>query len=134
MDHQKFWSVIDTSRQAASGEPGAHVGTLRAALKEMDADEIVAFDRIFREHLARAYTWDLWGAAYLIGDGCSDDGFNDFRAWLISKGQAVYEAALADPDSLADVVSDVDGDAQFEEFTYVASQAWEEKLNKRPED
>lgn len=134
MDLIQFWKIVDLTRVKANGDPGAHIDALRAALLTLDADDIVAFDRIYREQMARAYSWDLWGAAYIIGGGCSDDGFTDFRAWLVSKGKAVYEAALRDADSLADVITDVDDDAQFEEFTYAASQAWEEKLKKRPED
>jgi hypothetical protein len=134
MDQKMFWTIVDRSREKAGGAPDAHSKTLEAALLELDADDIEAFDRMFRSYLAQAYSWDLWGAAYIIGGGCSDDGFTDFRAWLISKGQAVYEAALRDADSLADVVGETDGDAQFEEFTYAASKAWEQKLNKAPED
>ncbi|GAA1585730.1 hypothetical protein GCM10009678_80400 [Actinomadura kijaniata] len=53
--------------------------------------------------LTESYRGDLWGAAYLINGGASDDGFDYFRGWLVSQGRAVYEAALADPDSLAAV-------------------------------
>ncbi|EKC76209.1 hypothetical protein LEA_04821 [human gut metagenome] len=35
--------------------------------------------------------------------GCSDDGFIDFRAWLIAQGKEVYMNALRDPDTLADI-------------------------------
>lgn len=135
MDEKTFWTIIDQSRAAAGGSPDEHIDTLHEALLKLAAEQIVDFDRLFRARLAQAYTWDLWGAAYLIGGGCSDDGFTDFRAWLISKGQAVYEAALKNPEILAEVVDeDVDGDAQYEEFTYAASLAWEKKLNKLPED
>ena len=34
----------------------------------------------------------------------SDNRFSFFKAWLVCMGKAVYEAALVDPDSLADVV------------------------------
>jgi hypothetical protein len=52
--------------------------------------------------MAESYRWDLWGAAYLINGGCSDDGFDYFRGWLLSQGRAIWQATLADPDSLAD--------------------------------
>lgn len=32
------------------------------------------------------YRRDLWAAAYIIGGGCSDDSFIDFRAGLIAQG------------------------------------------------
>jgi hypothetical protein len=130
MDNATFWKIIDATRQAAQGDPYEHVNTLQEALGELEAQEIVDFDRIFREHRARAYTWGLWGAAYVIGGGCSDDSFMDFRAWLISKGEAAYDEALKNPDSLVDVVTEQDGDAQVESLNYAASQAWEKKLNK----
>lgn len=41
-------------------------------------------------------------AAYLIGGGCSDDGFTDFRFGVIAQGRDWYEKAAACPDSLAD--------------------------------
>ncbi len=71
--------------------------------------------------------WDLWGAAYLIAGGCSDDGFADFRSWLISMGRRVFEDAVSHAESLIDVV-DAPGieDVFFEEFQYVPAQAYEE--------
>ena len=46
----------------------------------------------------------------MLHGGCGDDTFSDFRAYLISLGRQVYEAARADPDSLADVPLDAAGD------------------------
>jgi hypothetical protein len=53
--------------------------------------------------LAESYRTDLWGAAYLINGGCSGDGFEYFRGWLLVQGRAVYERVVADPDALADL-------------------------------
>jgi Protein of unknown function (DUF4240) len=33
---------------------------------------------------------------------CSEDTLWGFREWLVEQGRQVYEAAIADPDSLAD--------------------------------
>jgi hypothetical protein len=93
------------------------------------------FDRIFGEVVNRAYDWNLWGAAYLIEGGCSDDGFEYFRRWLISMGREVYEAALRDPESLADVAGQPgiefdDLGTEFEEFGYVAYEVYEEKTGR----
>jgi hypothetical protein len=52
---------------------------------------------------AVSYRWDLWGAAYLLNGGCSDDGFEYFRGWLIAQGHEVFERVLEDPDVLADL-------------------------------
>lgn len=65
------------------------------------------------------------GAAYVINGGCSDDGFIDFRSWLIAQGKAVYDAALADPESLAGHITE--GFAAFEEIAYVPIEVFEAK-------
>jgi hypothetical protein len=127
MEKAQFWNEIDASRRASDGDPEAQVDELRIRLGSLSADEIVEFDRIFSEYHERAYSWDLWGAAYIIGGGCSDDGFMDFRGWLISKGEKAYEAALENPESLVKVVKEDDEECQIEGFQYAASKAWEEK-------
>jgi hypothetical protein len=70
-----------------------------------------------------SYRWDLWGAAFVINGGCSDDGFDYFRGWLMFQGRDVWEAALRDPESLAEV--SFDGDAECEDALYAASKAYE---------
>ena len=130
MDRATFWKLIDSTRAEADGDHDGHVEILKERLQALEPAEIVAFDRVFRECSAGAYTWGLWGAAYIIGGGCSDDGFIDFRGWLISKGQKAYEDAIRDPESLIRVVTEEDGDCQYEGFQYVASQAWEAKTGK----
>jgi hypothetical protein len=64
--------------------------------------------------LRKANTWKLWGAAYLANDGCSDDGFLYFRAWLITQGKDIFEQVCKDPDSLADVPAAFDDDTERE--------------------
>lgn len=134
MDETTFWSLLDAARKASRGIPEVQVEDLERRLRALPPDDIVDFDRRFRGLLARAYDWRLWGAAYVVGGGCSDDGFEYFRGWLISRGRDAYEAALADPESLADVVTDADGDAQVEGFAYAASRAWEAATGKGPDE
>jgi hypothetical protein len=130
MTDDQFWKLIDSTRRIAKGDPNAHIEALTAALAELPEAEIIAFDDHFAEHWNRAYTWDLWGAAYIIGGGCSDDGFMDFRGWLISKGRKVYEAALQDAESLTRAVKEADEDCQVEGFQYAAPAAWERVTGK----
>ena len=97
----EFWRVVDGARDGG-GESAAVVEGVRAQLAARPAAEIVGFHRHLRRVLDASYREDLWGAAYLINGGCSDDGFDYFRGWLLAQGQAVWQTALADPDSLAD--------------------------------
>src|SRR5262249_15867806 len=79
------------------------------------------FQREFVEHKIAAYSWDLWLVAWLCQGGmCSDDGFTDFRSWLISRGRATYDSALADADPLVDEIR-LTEDPELRSFGYVAS-------------
>ncbi|MFB7463637.1 DUF4240 domain-containing protein [Streptomyces sp. NPDC056224] len=99
MDKQTFWKLIDTARaEAADGQVAEHTAGLLARLPEA---EIAAAQQVLWDLLAESYRSPLWAAAYVINGGCSDDGFDYFRGWLLTQGEAAFEAALADPDSLA---------------------------------
>jgi Protein of unknown function (DUF4240) len=102
MDRKQFWALIEAAKAATGGDCRAKTAQLVAALRQGPVEEILEWDRIHDELWVESYRWDLWGAAYLINGGCSDDGFDYFRGWLLGQGQATWEIALADPDSLAD--------------------------------
>lgn len=132
MNAEQFWKIIESSRRGfdperADGNMERQAEELRGLMTKLPPEQIVAFHNHFVEQLNAAYRWDLWGAAYIIAGGCSDDGFTDFRSWLISMGRAAFEAALADPESLIDV-ADAPGveDVFFEAFSYVPAQVYEE--------
>ena len=83
------------------------------------------------EDLADKY--GLWDAASVMKEyGCSDDGFIDFRAWLIAQGKEVYLNALKDPDTLADVAAY--GDCCFECLSYVGNRAYEQLTGRSAYD
>ena len=119
MTQKEFWEHIEKSRRK---DPYAHADRLVARLAKRPPADVLAFDRLWLVFRNRAYSWNMWGAAYLINGGCSDDGFIDFRSWLILRGRAVYTAALKNPDSLAAVV-DPDEDV-FECECYPGMDAW----------
>ncbi len=129
MNNAEFWKIIDTTRRKAHDDPDLHIQLVTEALAKLPEREIVEWDRIFGEYWIGAFTWELWGAAFLIGGGCSDDGFMDFRGWLISRGEKVYRAALANPDSLAAVLSE-DDECQIEGFQYAAAEAWGKRTGR----
>lgn len=127
MDESGFWDVMQLTT-GGTDDPTARTASLRKTLGAMTADELRSFQRHFDTAMKLSYRWDLWGAAYVIHGGCSDDGFEYFRRWLISRGRTRFEAALASPDSLAGVKSDAagpDGVFEFEEIYYVAVEVFE---------
>ena len=55
----------------------------------------------------------------------SDDSFDYFCDWLISRGRDVFERALADPESLADVPEAADGEVEAEGLRCAVQEAYE---------
>jgi hypothetical protein len=128
MTVEVFWQLIAEAKAASGGAKDDRAEALRRLLSLQEPREIVEFQRIYDTMMARAYTWDLWAAAYLLCGGCSDDGFEYFRDWLISMGHAAFETALRDPDALSGlkIHTSAEEEYNFEEFGYVAMEAYEE--------
>ncbi|MEO8301058.1 MAG: DUF4240 domain-containing protein, partial [Rhizomicrobium sp.] len=125
MNSDGFWKIIESAKQAAGSDTEARVDALRSVLGKLTPADLQAFQNHYDQQIQAAYRWDLWAAAYIINGGCSDDGFRYFRDWLISEGRPVFEAALKDPDSLADLRR-VDP-AELESFGYVVVELYEQK-------
>jgi hypothetical protein len=124
MNDDKFWQLVEAAKAGSTPELSNQPELLRIALEALPADEIAAFDRIFRTLCVAAYRWDLWAAAYIIEGGCSDDGFTDFRSGLVGLGRKAYHDALRDPRTL--VEQPARGvDFSQEALAYVASEAYE---------
>jgi hypothetical protein len=125
MDEQIFWELVDAAKAAAGPNHDSRPAQLELRLTPLDLVALGAFQRRYEAYLLRANRWDLWGAAYLMNGGCSDDGFKYFRDWLISEGRDVYEGALADPESLAAFPRREY--FELESFGYAASKAFARK-------
>ncbi|WP_308221751.1 DUF4240 domain-containing protein [Georgenia sp. EYE_87] len=79
----------------------------------------------------RLYTWDLWGAAFVIFGGCGDDTFTDLRSWLVSRGSRVCRQVLAEPDLLARLgPRDVEEATDAELLSYVAADVYERRTGR----
>jgi len=131
LDDSSFWEIIETSARKAYGNVNGIVGKVREHLLQLQPAEIISFQLILSTNLNASYSWGLWGAAYLINGGCSDDGFEYFRCWLVTRGRKVFASALVTPDSLAEVV-DPDEDHlehECESLLYVARSAYQTVTN-----
>jgi hypothetical protein len=60
-------------------------------------EAVLDFQECFDEVDTIIYRWDVWAAAYLIGGGCSDDSFTDFRAGVIALGGTGSSGSLSIP-------------------------------------
>ncbi|NVD97580.1 DUF4240 domain-containing protein [Massilia sp. BJB1822] len=125
MNEQQFWKIVGEVKDEAALDVNARPAALERRLMALQPQAIQRFQVRYEALLLEANRWDLWGAAYLMNGGCSDDGFKYFRDWLISEGEKSFKAALKNPDSLATFARRDFFD--LESFGYAALKAYAAK-------
>lgn len=98
MDRDTFWSIVDNARKTVDDTYDV-APAVTEKLKELTSDEIVSFKQHQYQLLDESYRWDLWAVGYIVNGGCSDDGFDYFRAWLMANGSERWETALENPEA-----------------------------------
>ncbi|GAA2886013.1 DUF4240 domain-containing protein [Nonomuraea rubra] len=95
MDTTRYWQLVEDSR-AGAGDEWEVADRLTDRLSALPPAEIIAAQQAFWDLMADSCRAPLWGAAYMINGGCSDDGFEYFRGRLITQGRAVFEQVVAE--------------------------------------
>ena len=133
MSKDAFWALIQEAKTACGQDLNAMEDYLREQLVSMGPAAAKNFHDILQTYEDLADQYGLWDAVSVIKEyGCSDDGFIDFRAWLIAQGKEVYMNALRDPDTLADI--EPYGDCCFECLSYVGDYAYEQLTGRSAYD
>lgn len=127
-----FWELIAQAKARCDQDMDASASWVEGELLRMGPEQALKFDHIMYGYSALAYKYGLWTAAAVILDGCTDDGFIDFRNWLVSQGKEVYLAALKDPDTLADV--SVDSGGCYDSLAYIGDKVYEKLTGKSAYD
>lgn len=102
MTIDQFWKIIE-GIDPPSNDMDRKCAALKKHLESLAPGEVVQFADHYWTCRARSYQWPLWDAADLMYSGCGDDAFMDFQSSLITFGRDVFESALANPDTLADL-------------------------------
>ena len=133
MSKDAFWALIQEAKTACGQDLNAMEYYLQEQLVSMGPAAAKNFHDILQTYEDLADQYGLWDAVSVIKEyGCSDDGFIDFRAWLIAQGKEVYMNALRDPDTLADI--EPYGDCCFECLSYVGDYAYEQLTGRSAYD
>jgi len=125
----QYWESVDRARVNADDDR-EFLDDLTKELETWTPKELVGFRLRTDILLSESYSSELWCAAYIMNGGCSDDGFEYFRCWLISNGQVMYEAAINDPDSIALHLEAEQEYYELEEFWYAANNVFDNKTGK----
>jgi hypothetical protein len=123
VEKKEFWSLIEKSR-----EFDEQAEWLTEALAEKGLEEVLDFEFLFQKLMNDSYKSRLWGAAYVLMGGCSDDTFDYFRGWLIGQGEEIFNNVMKDPEFLAEYINednlDDEGFPQIEELLSVGLDAY----------
>lgn len=125
LDENEFWIVIENTLEKSKADYEMQQEALKDILLQFEPIEILKFENRFRQLSSLTYCWELWGAAYIINGGCSDDTFDDFRGWIIAKGKDKFYKIIQDPENLIDIHF-VPFQDDFEGFSFIPRLAYEE--------
>lgn len=95
MSEDLFWEIIARAQGASEIETALKI---EDQLVGYTGKAIRDAGKMMQSYLTAAYREDVWGLAYLLQDGCSDDAFEDFRGWMILRGRATFETIMTKPD------------------------------------
>lgn len=98
-----LWTLVARALDDGPSETGARLLELVA---ELDPEDQRVLFQQWCAAFDGATTADLRRALFVAEGTGSLDAFADFRSGLILMGKTIYEAAVADPDSLADVLEE----------------------------
>ena len=121
MGVEEFWQIIDNVKDSENPKKDIEI-----YLDRLPIGKLMSYQEHFDIFHNKANRWDIWGATYITNGGYSDDGFIDFRYWLISRGKVVYESVLENPDNLIEI--ELKDALNHELFGYVARDIYREKM------
>jgi hypothetical protein len=128
MSEEQYWQIIAESIKEGPYQSWQE-HFLVHKLKTFTVEELVGYELRTELLMHASYTANLWCAADLLNNGCSDDGFDYFRYWLISRGKKVYHDSLQNPDSLVAQIDERKQFYDFEKFGYIAHKVFEQKTD-----
>lgn len=129
LDENLYWQIIADSLKISESQDEQRE-YLVARLQDLTSIEIIGFRLRTDKLLYDTYNSEMWCAGFIMNGGCSDDGFEYFRNWVISRGRDVYYKAKENPDSLIDQVDEDIEEFEFEDFWYVALDAFKKKTGE----
>lgn len=129
LDEDLYWKIIDKSLKNTSNQDDQEQFLIKEICNLTPA-QMIGFRLRTDKLLYDTYNSEMWCAGYLMNGGCSDDGFEYFRNWIISRGQETYYNAKQNPDNLINEVVEGAEFYDFEGFWYVALQAFQQKTGK----
>lgn len=126
MKDRQFWDIIERSLASSRGSSERQAAELEEILAALPPAQIASFDASFTAKTDALYSWEIWGAVYVLLEYCADDCFEYFRNWVVGQGRDYYAAVSLDPLALGDgrLANDAEaGDAELLDYASVDAYA-----------
>ena len=124
-----FWKIVDNSVQNTKNQDDQEKFLVNE-IEKLTPKQMIGFRLRTDKLLYDTYNSEMWCAGYIMNGGCSDDGFEYFRNWVISRGKDTYYKAKENPDSLISEYVEGEEYYEFESFWYVALNAFKKRTGK----
>ncbi len=126
LEEDLYWKIVASSLQHTNYQYDQEQFLIKE-IGKLTPHQMIGFRLRTDKLLYDTYNAEMWCAGYIMKGGCSDDGFEYFRNWVISRGRGVYYAAKENPDSLITETGSGTDEFEFENFWYVALEAFKDK-------
>ena len=129
MNKEMFWQLIDESREACKENIKDMAKYLEGRLSSLSLDDAKSFCGIFDTYHRAAGLDGIASVGNLMNhEMLTDDGFTDFRNWLIAQGKEIYIETMKNPEILAEKAGEpIEGWYEFELLGYVGMRVVEQK-------
>lgn len=129
LDETLFWDIVDSSVKNTKSQDEQERFLVKE-IEKLTPKQMIGFRLRTDKLLYDTYNSEMWCAGYIMNGGCSDDGFEYFRNWVISRGKETYYKSKENPDSLISQFVTSTEFYEFEDFWYVALTAFKNKTRK----
>jgi hypothetical protein len=126
LDEDLYWSIIAKSLKQTKNQDDQEQFLIKE-IRNLTPTQMIGFRLKTDKLLYDTYNSEMWCAGYIMNGGCSDDDFEYFRNWVISRGKETYYKAKENPDNLIVEVNSQLEMYDFESFWYVALEAFKQK-------
>ena len=92
LDESIYWNIVEKSLKYKNNQDDQEEFLIKE-IEKLSPKEMIGFRLRTDKFLYDTYNSEMWCAAYIMNGGCSDDGFEYFRNWVISRGKDVFYKA-----------------------------------------
>jgi hypothetical protein len=138
MNEPQFWTLIEEAGKKSDGAIEKQTEQLKSVLWEMTKKDLLEFIILFWKKMGELHTWDLLAVPHIAYLKCTNSNFEEFRAWLISRGKNSFDDALKRNIHAAELVKNylpnqATGEGS-EAFYMLPNDVYEDRFDEDPFD